>query len=95
MGRGGDSVEEEGGAGGVEGNEHGWGWGSYAPQLSETVLGKVWKSPNEKWRVYIPSSIDVRPMGETEKNAYAQMDQSRSRGRLAQTSFMLMIQLTP
>ncbi len=48
-----------------------------APQFIGRLLGDVRKSPNEEWRVDIPSSIDVRPMGKKETNAYAQMDSSR------------------
>ncbi len=48
-----------------------------APQFIGSLLGDVRKSPNEEWRVDIPSSIDVRPMGEKETNAYAQMGGSR------------------
>ncbi len=41
--------------------------------LSDDFLGEWEKSLNEEWRVHLPSSIDIRPMGESGTNAYAQM----------------------
>ncbi len=41
--------------------------------LSDDFMGAWEKSPNEEWRVHLPSSIDIRPMGESGTNAYAQM----------------------
>lgn len=63
---------------------------------SEDFLGKIEKSLNEEWRVDIPSSIDVRPMGKEGTNAYAQMGSSHEadEARLdpGESCFMLMIQ---
>ena len=39
----------------------------------KTFLGKCEKSPNEEWRINVPSSIGVRPMGQKGTNAYAEM----------------------
>ena len=62
----GGGVEEEGE--GEEGNEY------VRHQLSTWSLRRKWKGSNEEGRIDLPSSIDVRPMVERGKNAYAQMD---------------------
>ena len=67
---GGEGVEEEGEGEGEEGN------GFVLHQLSTWYLHGKWKGSNEEGRVDVPSSIDVRPMVERGKNAYAQMDAS-------------------
>lgn len=62
----GGGVEEEGE--GEEGNEY------VRHQLSTWSHRRKWKGSNEEGRIDLPSSIDVRPMVERGKNAYAQMD---------------------
>ena len=63
---GGEGVEEEGE--GEEDKEY------VLHQLSTWYLHRTWKVSNEEGRVDLPSSIDVQPMVEKGKNAYAQMD---------------------
>ena len=71
---GGEGVEEEGeGEGeGEEGKEY------VLHQLSTWSLCRIWKGSNEEGRIALPSSIDIRPMVESGKNAYAQMDAARA-----------------
>ena len=66
----GEGVEEQG-----EGEE---GNGNVLHQLSTWSLRRIWKGSNEEGRVDIPSSIDIQPMVERGKNAYAQMDADRA-----------------
>ena len=47
-------------------------------QLSRWSLHRIWKVSNEEGRVDLPSSIDIQPMVERGKNAYAQMDAARA-----------------
>lgn len=64
--------EEE--AGGVEAEESEQERAICAPQFIGRLLGEVRERVRMKsGGVYIPSSIDVRPMGKKGTNAYAQM----------------------
>ena len=65
---GGEGVEDEEEGEGEEGDEY------VLHQLSIWCLHRRWKDSNEEGRVDLPSSIDVQPMVERGKNAYAQMD---------------------
>lgn len=65
---GGEGVEEEGEGEGEEDKEY------VLHQLSTWYLHRTWKVSNEEGRVDLPSSIDIQPMVESGKNAYAQMD---------------------
>ena len=69
---GGGGVEEEGEGEGEEGKEY------VIHQLSIWSLHRIWKGSNEEGRVDLPSSIDIQPMVERVKNAYAQMDAART-----------------
>ncbi len=62
----GEGVEEEGEGEGEEDDDE-----YVLHQLSTWSLHRIWKGSNEEGRLDIPSSIDIRPMVERGKNAYA------------------------
>lgn len=95
-------MEGEGEAGGVEAEASEQERGICAPQFIGRPLGEVRERVRMKsGGVYIPSSIDVRPMGKKGTNAYAQMGLQSLNANGAQLGpgesclFTLMIQLTP
>lgn len=64
---------EAGEVGGVEGEGNEQERGDLCSAIYQKPSWGKEKSPNEEWRVHIPSSIDVRPTGEKGTNAYALM----------------------
>ena len=72
---------EEGGEEGGEGEGEGEGEEGkeyVLHQLSTWSLHNIWKVSNEEGRIDLPSSIDIQPMVERGKNAYARMDAARA-----------------
>ena len=69
---GGVEEEEEVEGEGEEGKEY------VLHQLSIWSLHRIWKGSNEEGMIDLPSSIDIQPMVERGKNAYAQMDAARA-----------------
>lgn len=70
-------MEEGGEAGRAEAGEDEQEWGSLCSAVYQRPSWEREKDPNEEWRVDVPSSIDIRPMGKKGTNAYAQMGSGR------------------